>query len=310
MDLRARVFVSCGQSAGTDEVEVARQVAARLTALGFEPYVAVEEQTLRGLKENIFGRLAASEYFVFIDMKRERLAGSEPPVHRGSLFCHQELALAAYLDLPVIALQEVGTKPEDGILRFMQTNAVRFTDRHLVPAVVADLTAERKWRSDWRNELTLERDPRQSVDAALAGSAKVGRFFHIGVRNLNPHKAARNCHVFLEEATRLEPLTRIPLETVEFKWAGSPLPYVTIGPGACRHFDAVWCVHDDPTAPQFSVHTISTQFIPAIHGSGEYRLAYVVMSENFAPARGVFRLSVQPSLEGFSLADDTGINAA
>ena len=46
--LPARVFISCGQDKGTDEVQVARDIAAEFRKLGFDPYVAVEEQTLRG----------------------------------------------------------------------------------------------------------------------------------------------------------------------------------------------------------------------------------------------------------------------
>ena len=70
---RARVFISCGQNKNSDELETALRIRDRLSELGFDPYVAVEEQTLRGLKENIFPRLRDSEYFVFVDFKRERL---------------------------------------------------------------------------------------------------------------------------------------------------------------------------------------------------------------------------------------------
>jgi hypothetical protein len=65
--LRARVFISCGQSKGTSEIDIAHRIAERLEEEGFDPYVAVEEQTLVGLTENIFGRLRNSEYFLFVD---------------------------------------------------------------------------------------------------------------------------------------------------------------------------------------------------------------------------------------------------
>ena len=51
---RARVFISCGQAKGTDEERIATEIARRLHELGFNPYIAIQEQTLRGLKENIF----------------------------------------------------------------------------------------------------------------------------------------------------------------------------------------------------------------------------------------------------------------
>src|SRR5713226_3594799 len=101
-NVRARVFISCGQSKGTDEVQIADAIAAKLRTLGFEPYIAVGEQNLAGLTENIYNRLRNSEYFLFVDFKREPLvarqpypiarmilylvAGIAPPQHRGSLF--------------------------------------------------------------------------------------------------------------------------------------------------------------------------------------------------------------------------------
>ncbi|MCK4361977.1 MAG: hypothetical protein KAW13_01695 [Dehalococcoidia bacterium] len=71
--VRARVFISCGQQKETDEVKIAHDIAAKLDQVGFDPYIAVAEQTLRGVKENIFQRLSESEYIVFVDFKRERL---------------------------------------------------------------------------------------------------------------------------------------------------------------------------------------------------------------------------------------------
>src|SRR5437773_503907 len=141
---RARVFISCGQTKNSSELETAHKISERLEELGFEPYIAVEEQTLSGLRENIFRQLRIADYFVFVDFKRERLVPrgrtgrSTGLQHRGSLFSHQELALASYLDLPLLAFQEKGVKEDDGILRFLQANASPFKDRHLLPNVVAD----------------------------------------------------------------------------------------------------------------------------------------------------------------------------
>jgi hypothetical protein len=72
-ELRARVFISCGQNKESDEVVIASAIRDRLQELGFDPYIAVQEQTLRGLKENIFRQLSECEYFIFVDFRRERL---------------------------------------------------------------------------------------------------------------------------------------------------------------------------------------------------------------------------------------------
>jgi hypothetical protein len=284
-DLRARVFISCGQSKQSDEVETARNIAKRLQDLGFDPYVAVEEQTLRGLKENIFGQLSRSEYFVFVDFKRERLATSTSTLHRGSLFSHQELALASYLDIPLIAFQEVGVKTDDGILRFLQANATPFTDRHLLPNVIADEVQRRSWSANWRNELILERDDNQHVDAMLGSTQHLGRFFHINVRNANRHQTATNCYVYLEKVTKLDPATAIPVQAVEFKWAGYKFPNVHIPPLSARRCDALWIRHGQPTQVQFNTYTDSTEFVPRVQGTGKYELHYAVVADNFPTAR-------------------------
>ena len=73
---KARVFISCGQR-DQDERTVVDKIADTIRNAGFDPYVAVEQQSLRGLKENIFFHLASSEYFLFVDFKREELTNSE-----------------------------------------------------------------------------------------------------------------------------------------------------------------------------------------------------------------------------------------
>jgi hypothetical protein len=235
----------CGQSKGTNEEVTASAVAGRLQKLGFDPWVAVREQTLRGLKENIFEQLAKSEYYIFVDFKREELANTAPPVCRGSLFSHQELALASYLQIPVLAFQELGVKQDDGIICFLQANATSFTDRSLLPNVIADIVQERGWDPHWRNELVLERRnelvlervPKQFVDATRVEQPPgqgpryfQGRFFHIDVWNRHRDRTATNCYVYLAKAINLNAGNGIPLRTVEFKWAGYVLPNAHILP--------------------------------------------------------------------------------
>jgi hypothetical protein len=48
-DLRARIFISCGQGKKAGERETAHAIAERLRALGFDPWIATEEQTLSGI---------------------------------------------------------------------------------------------------------------------------------------------------------------------------------------------------------------------------------------------------------------------
>jgi len=298
--LRARVFISCGQRKNSDEVSIVSEIQDRLCTLGFDPYVAVQEQTLRGLKENLFEQLSKSEYFVFVDFKREALDSSS--IHRGSLFCHQELAIASYLDIPVLAFQESGVKTDDGILRFIQANALSFSDRHLLPNLIANEVNKRKqtWDPRWRNELVLERDPKQYSLSRLPDGT-LSRFFHIGVHNRHRNKTARNCCAYLVKATRADTNTGIPVKQVELRWAGYDQPNAYIFPKRVRPFDGFYIREDLPTCLQFNLFATGTDFIPNIAGEGSYELEYLVVSENFPEARTSLVLTLAPSLDATSL---------
>ncbi len=301
--LRAKVFISCGQRADSGERDIANRIAARLSDEGYDAYVALEQQNLRGVKENIFPELESSEYLLFIDFRREPLADSEsePPVCRGSLFSHQELAVAAFLDLEVIAFQEERVKRDDGLIGFLQANCIPFSDRHTLPSVVLDTVRTRGWRPDWKRQLKLERDESEFVDAWDLNREHLRRFFHVGVRNLDHRRHATNCYAYLESVIHLDTARELPLETIEFKWEGYKAPNATILPGASRNFDAIVAPHKDPAKPQFSLFTDSTRFVPPIAGPGSYRVSFLVISDNFAPTRGNFLLEVAHRLDDWKL---------
>jgi hypothetical protein len=186
--LRARVFISCGQSKETDEAQVAREIFARLKELGFDPYIAIAEQTLRGLKENVFEQLRKSEYFLFVDFKRELLGDSQ--LHRGSPFSHQELAIASLLDIEMAAFQEKGVKRIDGLMQFLQANAIEFIDKNLLPNAVADIVQQRRWNPSWRNELVLGSPQLVDNVQIIGGPYQTGKFFLVNVHNHHREKLA------------------------------------------------------------------------------------------------------------------------
>lgn len=291
--IKAKVFISCGQSKDSEEVHIAEQVATRLKEKGFNPYIAVQQQNLRGLKESIFEELSTAEYFLFIDFKREKLDDGQC---RGSLFSHQELAIASFLEIHLLGFREKGVKEDDGIIRFLQANCTFFTDRHTLVNVVADKIELKKWKPDWKNQLVIERDSQQFSDAYIPSEKKNARFFHVTVRNLNPYKMARNCYAFLE--TIIDPKgNSLPVECVEFKWAGYVLPNATILSSSSRSIDGFYVFHDTPNIPKFNVFTDSTRFFPKIEGSGDYELTFLVVSDNFKPVRKKIRMHLGNRLE-------------
>ena len=310
MSEKARVFISCGQRKESEEVAIAKKIADELTAMGFEPYIAVTEQTLRGVKENIFARLRSAEYFVFIDFKRERLFKGNDPfvdtgVYRGSLFSHQELSIATFQDYDVLAFQEASVKEDDGILKFIQANCIPFTDTNSLPSLVVQKVKERNWNPTWRNELGLDRD-KSDYEDATAPKSGTGRYYHIKVFNKHKDKIARNCFAYIERIKDLAKGKVRLLELVELKWKGVIKETVSIIPRTFRYLDALHINFSNPTMAYlglnpFIVDWTGYQNAYRIIGTGDYEIEYVIFSEDFAPSRAKFRLHISSQIPNTTL---------
>lgn len=156
-----RVFISCGQ-ATPEERRVAGSVSRWFTRKGFRPYVAIQAQSLADVNSGIIGELKRSDFYVFIDFRREELAieGARPTrrrseIFRGSLFTNQELALAQALQFEkVVFLQQEGVQRE-GFLRYMTSNAEPFAAADEVPRLVARLVKARGWHPGYSRHLTV-----------------------------------------------------------------------------------------------------------------------------------------------------------
>lgn len=305
--IRAKVFLSCGQSKASEEPEITEKVSAKIRELGFECYVAVAAQSLRGIREQIFDHLDSSDYLVFIDFKREKLGKNH---FRGSLFSHQELAIASFLNIPALVLKEKGVE-SGGMLTAFHANAIPFSDREHLASIVEDHLRKRLDSGDWnresRNALALSIPTTPFVDATRYPEGIRGRYFHIEVRNKHDRKAAVACFAYLEKAEKSFPQNiNIHLETIEFKWAGSTLPSVRIGPNSSRRFDAFWFADVVPIGLQFNLFTDSLDFAPRINEPGRYRLTFAVVSENFADARQSFAFEFGKTMDSIRFVEEIG----
>lgn len=180
----ARVFVSCGQREG--ERDVARAVADWFTSQGFRPYVALEAQSIQDVNSGIIGELRRSDYYVFIDLKRERLDSGDGS--RGSLFSHQELAIAYALGFEnAIFFREIGVQLE-GLGAFMIGNATLFQDRTTVPHLVADAARRRGWSPEYSRNFII--GPLRWSDQPIRYRDLQGRFLYVDIQNRRPEVAA------------------------------------------------------------------------------------------------------------------------
>lgn len=148
----AKVFISCGQSS-EKEREVAKKISDWFLSNGFIPYVAICAQNLSDVNFVIINELKTSDYYVFIDFKRDILRGAE---YRGSLFTNQELAIAYVLKFEkAIFLKHEDVKLE-GMTQYMTSNAITFKNDAEVIEKVKRLTKEYKWSNTYSRHLVID----------------------------------------------------------------------------------------------------------------------------------------------------------
>lgn len=276
----ARVFISCGQR-DSREQNVGMAVKQYFTDRGFEAYFAELVHSSEALTENIFRFLNDSEYFVFIDFKRERLAGDE---HRGSLFVNQELAIATFLQLPGIGFTEKGVKRE-GILDYHIYNAIPFEEGTQILAALKEETAG--WNPSSVNELAIRYDPNATTKGTLLSNwpgNPPSDWYHLEVLNRNKRKHALSCIGYVTEIHRLESDQKYNLPTIELNWSGIGEVTANIIAGGRRDLDAFFVVqgHDHVLFHERSLGTTNPRYHLPKLVPGRYEIEFAVVSANFA----------------------------
>lgn len=295
---RARVFISCGQRYD-EEKGLGSSCKKHFERRGFSVYLAEEVQSLEALTENIFHHLKNSEYAVFIDCAREKLSSGEI---RGSMFVNQELAIAAFLPIEESRVFHKEGVTIEGVAKYLIAKPIHFSSRQQFLGKLRRQTKE--WRSDWRNELLLEREGKDFQDVSyVRGEARPARFYHIKVKNLHQQKIARDCVAYLE---RIKDLStgeeKFVEELVEFKWKGVTTPRIAIPPKKSRYLDAFHIYYDSQNIVHLGINPFVVDFsgyyeLYELKGHGAFELSYVVFSENLSPVRETFRLHIKNGLD-------------
>ena len=293
---KARVFLSCGQITGRDESAIAREIARRLASeCGFQCYIAVDDHSSIGLRENIFRQLELADYFVFIDFIRDEFKDGQ---HRGSLFSHQELAVASYLEIPILPFQESGVKKLDGMLGVIHANALPFYNRADLPDVVINEVKKQLRKDDWttstRNELEFDVTPIVEEHPVIMANGSWGcaRYVLIPVRNLHHRRAAVQCYAYVERIRNLGAGEHISVRTIELKWGGTSIPGVRIAAQGERLLTVLSTIRDAPPLGRFHAITDSEHFQPPSLPKGIYDLSFAITSENFPTAQKWLRVEI------------------
>ena len=282
---KARVFISCGQR--TDrEKSIGLQVNEYFKSRGFETYFAETVRSPEALTEHIFRYLKLSEYFVFIDFRRDELPNKE---YRGSLFVSQEIAISTFLKTPGLGFFEKGIRRE-GILDFQIYNAFPFEDGAEIISKLKVETAH--WDENSVNELFLNYRNQSDTKNVITNNDPniLTDWWHIEVINRNKTKHAFSCSGYVTGITDIDSGKLFELPSVELIWSGLGVDTVNIIASGKRELDAFFVLQRDNLI-RFQTRSLTTSnpryFLPNL-GQGNYLIEYSIISSNFEVASQKF----------------------
>jgi hypothetical protein len=152
---------------------------------GFEPYLALEAQTLLEINSGIIEELKTSDCYLLVNFCRETLPGGN---NRGSLFSNQELAIAyAFGFRRLLVINQEGVASE-GMLRYIGVNTERFRDYSDCVEVVGRALDRTGWRPGYSR--LLRADGLRFSTELISYDGLLGRFLYIDIQNLRPDIAA------------------------------------------------------------------------------------------------------------------------
>src|SRR5438067_7872739 len=150
----ARVFISCGQ-ATNEERGAATEREQWFRSKGYEPYVAIQVQTILDLNAGIVGALKTSDYYVFVNFPREKCSFGKDEFYRGSLYSHEELAIAYALGFDHILVINHGNIAHEGVEKFLVTNIPPFEKGTDVLPRVIEAVQRQGWSPLYSRHLFL-----------------------------------------------------------------------------------------------------------------------------------------------------------
>lgn len=289
---KARIFISCGQRTEREK-NIGLEVDRYFREREFLTYFAEKVHSPEALTDHIFTFLSQSEYFVFIDFKRENISAED---FRGSLFVNQELGISTFLKIPGVGFSEKGIKRE-GILEYQIYNAFPFEDGM---EIIARLREETKsWDPNSINELYLTHDLQKVSRNIITNNDPqlLTDWWHIEVKNRNKSKHAFSCLAYLTGITNVNAGTTLEIPSIELIWSGLGDYSVNIMATGMRELDAFFVIQRDNKI-RFQTRALTTtnpRFHLPLLDRGTYMLEYSIVSSNFIVASRSFLLKHEGS---------------
>jgi len=285
--MAGKVFISCGQS-NSSERQVATQLSDWFLSQGYNPYVAIQTQSILEVNAGIIRELKSSDFYLFINFRREkirhrRFLPSRKDFFRGSVFTNQELAIAYAMGFDnMLFVNQIGVR-RDGLFGYIGVNTPEFDDYDQVLPIVQTAVTSAGWRPLYSRNLICQNihwgDHVIYRDNTGARNVKV---LHIDILNNRPDQGATNTVARLKSITT-NGITTIAQDRSHLKCSGSPVYSNTIWPNDHIAFDLLSI--DLNNQSNIYLHSALDVFprVPLITMTGTYVLEYEIFAESFPP---------------------------
>src|SRR5882724_3131100 len=243
----SRIFISCGQA--TDEERgVASDLEKWFRSEGYDPYVAIQVQTIGDLNAGIIGALKASDYYIFVNFPREKIVVGNKECHRGSLYSHQELAIAYAFGFEHFLVVNHKDVVDEGVQKSIVSNVPEFERAaDVLPLVVAAVRSAH-WTPSYSRHLSL--NPLRwagEVEYGDHAGRRIQRTLHADVRNNRLDRAAYHVVAHLNEVIDLQSHQQIDHgDKMLLKASGFQGYEHTIWPNSYCSFDLLAVSVEDP----------------------------------------------------------------
>ena len=156
--------------------------------------------------------------------------------------------------------------------------------------------------SNWRNEISIERDMNEYEDGILSSTGKERRWFHLKLVNKHRNKIAFECMVYLKQCKNLLTGKTIVFSPVELKWKGLNTIRSIVPPKNLKLFDAFYVPNEQPNIVYFGINNSIVDFTGIrdeykLIGPGKFELDFVVFSLNFEPTNQTFFLEIGTNID-------------
>ncbi|MEK6645478.1 MAG: hypothetical protein AABY84_02230 [Candidatus Firestonebacteria bacterium] len=300
--MSAKVFISCGQK-NSDEISIAGEIKSWLEKQGFMAYVAKETHSFEDTKKSIIFELENSNYYLFIDFKRERICESGNEIkYRGSLFSHQELALASYVGFGnTIFIQEKDVE-QNGFLGYILSNPVVFNNKAEVLSLVENEVKEHNWDKNYSRHLIPESICKNGpfIYNDQQGQGQNSEYiWSCRIQNKNTNRDARNVKAILSGIKNPKDNNVKPfIDGKYLKWAGHYMCFEqTIPRLNSRRLD-LFSIYDNRLFKIYLHDDSDESRTPVNDGnSGDVYLEYSVYAQDFPVLRFVLKVKLTGNIK-------------